>query len=104
MLKELKGKVQNGIGRAKELVTDNKEACIYVGSLVAIVGVSVICGRRNKRYQTAWRNAKQAFEAGQLDADFGPYKLMKFFEPATGEFLGQTMCHEKSVKSFLDLK
>ena len=104
MLKELKSKVRNGIGRVKEVVADNKELVIYAGTMVGVIGVSVVCGRRNKRYQTAWRNAKQAFEAGQLDTDFGPYKLMKFFEPTTGDFIGQTMIHEDSVEQFLKFK
>ena len=105
MLKEIKGKVKETAVKVKDLVVDNKEVVIYCGALTGILVGSIVYGRRiNKKYDTAWRNAKQAFENGQLDADFGPYKLMKFFEPKTGDFIGQTMCHEDSVNAFLDLK
>lgn len=102
---EVKGKVKDGVNRTKELIMDNKELIVYCGAAVGVVVGSVVFGRHiNKKYETAWRAAKQAFDNGQLDADFGPYKVTKFFEPKTGEFIGQTMIHKTSVEAFLDLK
>lgn len=105
MLKEIKGKVKETATKVKDVVVDNKEVIAFYGVMTGVIVGSVVWGRHSsKKYETAWRKAKEAFENGQLDADFGPYKLMKFFEPKTGEFIGQTMCHEKSVKAFLELK
>ena len=105
MLKEIKGKVKETAVKVKDAVIDNKEIVIYYGALTGILVGGIVYGRHvNKKYEAAWRNAKQAFENGQLDADFGPYKLMRFLEPKTGDFIGQTMCHEDTMNLYLKLK
>lgn len=108
-INEIKGKVKGMAVEAKDWVVDHKfELAFYGGFYGAIAGVlagSIVLGRHNsKKYEKAWRAAKEAYENGRLDSDFGPYKVMRFFEPSTGDFLGETMCHNDSVKAFLNLK
>lgn len=105
VLKRIKSKAKETAATVKDVLVDNKEVIIGYGVAAGILVGCVVYGRHNsKKYEAAWRNAKKAFENGQLDADFGPYKLMRFFEPGTGDFIGETMCHEESMKAFLDLK
>lgn len=104
-IKEIKTKVGEKTEATKEWFIDNKDAIIPLaisGGILAIgIGVSKLTG---KKYETMWRAAKAAYDTGNLDHDFGPYKVMKFFEPKTGDFIGETLCHEDSVKMFLNLK
>lgn len=103
-MNEMKNKVKETATEVKDFVVDNKglvASCVFSG--VLIIG-NIAYGRKvDKKYATAWRKAKELYESGQLDGDFGPYKVMRFFEP-TGEFIGETMCHENTVKAFLDVK
>ena len=105
MLKEIKGKVKETATEVKDLIVGNKELVAFYAAMTGVIVGGVVYGRHvNKKCMSAWRNAKQAFDNGQLDADFGPYKLMKFFEPKTGEFIGQTMCHKGLMEEFLKVK
>lgn len=105
MLKEIKGKVKETAVEAKDWVYDHKEGLIACGALTGILVGGIVLGRKHtKKFESAWRAAKQAYDNGDLDYDFGPYKLMKFFEPKTGEFIGETLCHEDTVEAFLDVK
>lgn len=104
-MNEIKNKVKETATEVKDFMVDNKElivGCAFSG--VLIIG-GIVWGRKvNKKYETAWRKAKELFESGQLDGDFGPYKVAKFFEPKTGELIGQTMMHIDSVNVFSNLK
>lgn len=105
MLKEIKGKVKNVAKGAKEFVEENKALCIIDGAIVVgAITLGVLGHRHDKKFENAWRAAKEALDNGNLEHEFGPYKVMKFFEPKTGDFIGQTMCHEETVKAFLELK
>lgn len=104
-MNEIKNKVKETATEVKDFVVDNKgliASCAASG--VLIIG-GIVYGRKiDKKYETAWRKAKELFESGQLDGDFGPYKVAKFFEPKTGELIGQTMMHVDSVNAFSSLK
>lgn len=101
----LKGKVKGMAVEAKEWFSDHKVDIAIYGTMTGVLVGSIVLGRlHDKKFENAWRAAKTAYENGQLDADFGPYKLMKFFEPNTGEFIGETMCHKDIVEAFLKLK
>lgn len=105
MLKEIKGKVKETAVEAKDWVGDRKEQVFAFGALTGILVGGIVIGRNyNKSFEKAWRNAKRAYDSGDSTFDFGPYKVMKFFEPKTGEFIGETLCHEDTVKAFLDVK
>lgn len=105
MLKEIKGKVKETAVEAKDWADDHKEGLIAFGVLTGVLVGGIVLGRiYDKKYESAWRAAKQAYDNGDLNHDFGPYKLMKFFEPKTGEFIGETLCHEDTVKGFLNVK
>lgn len=105
MLKEIKGKVKETAVEVKDWTIDHKEGLIAGGILTGVLIGSIVLGRRyDKKFEKAWRGAKQAYDNGQLDYDFGPYKLMKFFEPKTGEFIGETLCHKDTVEAFLNVK
>lgn len=102
---EIKGKVKETANKAKDWAFDHKEGLIASGALAGVLIGSIVLGRKyNKKFEKAWRAAKQAYERGQVDYDFGPYKVMRFLEPKTGEFIGETVCHEDACKAFLDLK
>lgn len=104
-LENLKVKVKGMALEAKDWIDDYKFELAFYGITAGVLVGGIVLGRHNsKKYEKAWRAAKEAYENGQLDSNFGPYKLMKFFEPATGEFIGETMCHNDSVKAFLNLK
>lgn len=104
-INEIKVKVKETATEVKDFVVDNKgliASCAF--SSVLIIG-GIVYGRKvDKKYETAWRKAKELYESGQLDGDFGPYKVAKFFEPKTGELIGQTMMHVDSVNAFSSLK
>lgn len=105
MLKEIKGKVKETAVEAKDWVYDHKEGMVAGGIGTGIIITGIVLGRNHaKKFESAWRAAKQAYDNGDLDYDFGPYKLMKFFEPKTGEFIGETLCHENAVEGFLNVK
>lgn len=108
-INELKGKVKEVSVEAKEWFSDHKVDIAVYGTMTGIIvgGIvgGIVLGRlHDKKYENAWHAAKTAYENGQLDADFGPYKLMRFLEPTTGEFIGETMCHKDTVEAFLKLK
>lgn len=108
-IKNLKVKVKGATVEAKDWIIDHKYEIIFYGGfygvMAGVLAGSIVLGRHNsKKYEKAWRAAKEAYENGHMDHDFGPYKVMRFFEPSTGEFLGETMCHNDSVKAFLNLK
>lgn len=107
-MKKLNGiteKIKEKAGKAKDVIVDNKEVIIVDGLVVGLlVGSMVLSKRNSKKYETLWRAAKKAYDEGNLDYDFGPYKVMKIFEPKTGEFLGETLCHETATKAFLNIK
>ena len=104
-MKELKGKVKNGLKETKEFMSENKALCVTWG---AIIGGSIVLGvlghQHDKKFENAWRAAKEALDNNDLEYDFGPYKVMKILEPKTGELIGQTMCHEDTTNLFLNLK
>ena len=108
MIKKLNGvteKIKGTAIKAKDVIVDNKEVIIVDGVVIGLlVGSIVLSKRSSKKYEALWRAAKKAYDEGNLDYDFGPYKVMKIFEPKTGEFLGETLCHETATKAFLDLK
>lgn len=111
-MKELKNKVET---KAKEVGTgfvdfvgDHVPEIIY-GTLV--VGGLTMWGlalhkvnKESKGWEAAWRLANDHMKNNDTDFDYGPYKLMKFFEPKTGELIGQMACHEDTVKAFLEVK
>lgn len=104
-LKDLKVKVGEKASEAKDWIVDHSFEVAFYGTMTGVLVGSIVLGRHNsKKYEKAWRAAKEAYENGRLDSDFGPYKVMRFFEPATGKFIGETMCHNDSVKAFLNLK
>lgn len=103
-LNELKGKVKETAVEVKDWTSEHKVAIacsgVYAGALIGCI----VLGRHNsKKFETAWRAAKEAYENGNLDHDFGPYKVMKIFEP-TGQFIGETVCHKDTCEVFLKLK
>lgn len=104
-MNEIKNKVKENATEVKDFVVDNAgliASCAASGLL--IIG-GIVYGRKiDKKYETAWRKAKELYESGRLDGDFGPYKVAKFFEPKTGELIGQTMMHVDSVNAFSNLK
>lgn len=105
MLKEIKGKVKETAVEVKDWANEHKGNLIVGGVGAGIIIAGIVLGRKyDKKFESAWRAAKQAYDNGDLDHDFGPYKLMKFFEPKTGEFIGETLCHEDAVETFLNLK
>ena len=105
MLERVTGKVKEIGTEVKKWASENKSELIYWGALTGIiVGAGVLGHRNNKKFETAWRAAKSAHDNQDLDHDFGPYKIMCFMEPITREFIGETMCHEDSMKNFLNVK
>lgn len=103
-LNNLKGKVKETAVEVKDWASENKGLIISCGALaVSIIGCVAITRYDSKKCAKAWRAAKEAYENGNLDHDFGPYKVMKIFEP-TGQFIGETVCHEKTTNAFLELK
>lgn len=104
-INEITNKVRETASEAKEVVVDNLNVIIPVGVAFGfLVGGIALSKHTSKKYEKLWWAAKEANESGNLDHDFGPYKVMKFFEPKTGEFIGETVCHESCMKAFLDLK
>ena len=107
MIKKLNGvagKIKETGGKAKDVIVDNKEVIIVDGVVIGLLVGSIVLSKRNsKKYEALWRAAKKAYDEGNLDYDFGPYKVIKIFEP-TGEFVGETLCHETTTKAFLNLK
>lgn len=104
-INEIKSKVRGMAVEAREWLDDHKSEIAVYGTITGVLVGGIVLGRlHDKKFENAWRAAKTAYENGQLDADFGPYKLMKFFEPNTGEFIGETMCHKDTVEAFLKLK
>lgn len=101
---ELKGKVKETAVEVKDWASENKGAIIAYGACAGILIGGIVLGRRNtKKFEAAWRAAKEAYENGNLDYDFGPYKVIKFFEP-TGEFIGENIMHKDSCEVFMNLK
>ena len=102
---EIKCKVKEATNEVKEVIVDNKGQFILYGVCI-IIGLIciVLCKRDSKKHHLLWSAAKKAYENGDLNHDFGPYKVMKFFEPKTKEFIGETVVHENCMKAFLDIK
>lgn len=90
----------------KEWIGNHKIELVTYGICGAIVIGSVVLGKKSdKKWHDKWLKATEAMNNGSTNPeDYGPYKLMKIFEPATGEFIGQVMCHEDSCKAFLECK
>ena len=108
MIKKLNGiteKIKVKAGKVKDVIVDNKEVIIVNGVAIGLIAGGIVLSKRSsKKYEALWRAAKKAYDEGNLEYDFGPYKVMKIFEPKTGEFLGETLCHETATKAFLELK
>lgn len=103
-INEIKNKVKETASEVKEGFVDNADVIIPLTVAAGfLIGGIAMCKHTSKKYEKLWRAAKEAYENGNMDYDFGPYKVMKIFEP-TGEFIGETMCHESCTKAFLDLK
>ena len=103
-INEIKNKVKETTDKVKDVVVDNKKAIIVNGVAIGLLVGGVIYTKHNsKKFEKLWRAAMTAYENGDMNYDFGPYKVMKIFEP-TGEFIGETLCHETATKAFLDLK
>lgn len=103
-LNEIKGKVKETAVEVKEFASENKGLIIAYGAFIGVVAGDIVLGQRSsKKYKAAWRAAKEAYENGNLAHDFGPYKVMKIFEP-TGEFIGETVCHKDTCEAFLNFK
>lgn len=104
-INEIKIKAKEKVTAVKDFVVDNKDTitlCAVTGGV--LIGSIVYTKHMSKKYEALWRAAKKAYDSGNLDYDFGPYKVLKAFEPKTGEFIGETLCHEDTVKAFLNLK
>lgn len=71
------------------------------GAYAGIIGYYVIKGHKLRK---VWKVAKTALDEDRTDVDFGPYKVVEFFEPKTGEKIGRTLYHEKGMKDVLKFK
>lgn len=104
-LNKLTGKVKETAIQVKDWTSDHKSELIFCGAMAGVLVGGIVLGRRyDKKYAEMWRKASQAYKDGNLDYDFGPYKLMRIIEPKTGEFIGEVMCHEETCKAFLNIK
>lgn len=105
MLNEIKEKVKETGNKVKEWTSENAGNLIAIGVPVGLIIAGCVVGRKyDKKFETAWRAAKAANDNQDLDYDFGPYKVMCFIEPITREFIGETMCHEDTMKMYLNVK
>lgn len=104
-LEKITGKVKETAVEVKDWANDHKEALFVCGAITGVIVGGIVLGRAyDKKYEKAWRDAKRALDDGRLDYDFGPYKLMRFLEPKTGEMIGETVCHKNTVDLFLEVK
>lgn len=104
MLNNLKVKAKEGKDKVCNFVSDHAFEIGYWSVLVGgTVALCVVGKRKAKEYNTMWRNAMTAFRNGDKDYDYGPYKITEFFEPNTGEKIGELLMHQDSVKAFLDV-
>lgn len=102
----LKEKVEGKVNGAKEWVGNHKVELVTYAVFGGIVISSIAIGKKyDKKYHDMWLKAMEAMNNGSTNPeDYGPYKLMKIFEPGTEEFIGQLMCHEDACKGFLECK
>lgn len=105
MLNEkIKEKAKNGAEKVKDF-WDDYGYYGYCAVCIAIpVGVIALGIRGSKKAMIAWREAQKQMLDGNLNYDYGPYKLCKFFDPNTLEEIGKVVMHETSVDAFLKLK
>lgn len=104
-INEIKGKIKDKATEAKDVIVDNKDVIVPLGVAAGVlIGGIALSKHNSKKFEAMWRAAKKAYDEGNLDYDFGPYKVMKIFEPKTGEFIGETLCHESATTAFLNVK
>ncbi len=105
MLNNLKVKAKEGKDKVCKFVTDNAFEIGYWSVLVGgTVALCVVGNCKRKKYATMWHYAMTAFRNGDKDYVYGPYKIAEFFEPNTGEKIGDMLMHQDSVKAFLEVK
>ena len=104
-IKEMKEKVIGKVSEVKDWTVDHKVELIAVGVYAGIITGGVLLGRRSvKKGEVAWQKAMEAYKNGQMDYDFGPYKIMRILEPKTGDFIGEVLCHKDVCKALLGIK
>lgn len=104
MSNENKTKTEERIEKVKGFVEDHALGITYGIGALACAGIIIAGKKHDKKFEKMWRAAKTALDNGDKDYNYGPYKLAKFFDPNTDEFLGQLPIHETAVESFLKLK
>lgn len=91
--------------RGKEFVSDHQTEIVCAGIIVSgIVATGAYIHIHNKRFFKLWQEANNALHNGDMNHDYGPYKIMRFIEPKTRELIGEVACHEDTCKAFLDIK
>ena len=105
MLQEIKGKVKNGTEKVTDFCKDHWfELAVGAGCIVGgTIGI-VLVKRDSKKFETMWRGALHAYRNGDLNYDYGPYKVVKFFDPKTLEQIGDTVMHKDTVEAFMNCK
>lgn len=102
--KKIEEKIKEGatglVGFVGDHIPEFVGGAMFIGGIIGLAKLS----QRSKAFEDAWRLANNYMKNNDFDHDFGPYKLMKVFEPKTGEFLGQFACHEDTANIYLSLK
>ncbi len=105
-LREAKKKMCEKAANAKKWTSDHKKILIAGGALGAVV-VSTVYGmhvrKECKALDELWSKTIDAMKRKDRDFDYGPYKIMRFFEPKTEELIGEMPCHVNAVNGFLNV-
>lgn len=106
MLNEkIKEKAKNGAEKVKDFWDDYGLLVGYCAGGIAITAGLMALGKRSyKKAMIAWREAQKQMLDGNLNYDYGPYKLCKFFDPNTLEEIGKMVVHKDTVEAFLNVK
>ena len=106
MLNEkIKEKAKNGAEKVKDFWDDYGIIIGYCAACIVIpVGLIALGRRGSKKAMIAWREAQKQMLDGNLNYDYGPYKLCKFFDPNTLEEIGKVVMHKDTVEAFSKVK
>ena len=92
-------------GKVRKWISDHSEELIIGGIYTVIIGgsiaLSIVGYKKNKEWTNQWKSAMNAFRKNDTEYDYGPYKVMRFFEPKDGTVIGDILAHKDLMETYL---
>ena len=103
MLQTIKTKGKECGAKVKNFYENHQDGCFYAGCIIAgsLIGIG-FSKYTSAKWNKMRKSALDAYRNNDTNYDFGPYKVAKFFNPNTKEFIGDTIMLEDLVNVFLE--